>query len=269
MGRLSITFVAAALAGLTWSCVTARAPARPLVSTAEAPHPPLDMRAETCARICGRVDTCATQDARIPQRVSDACAAGCEGLEGSPTPLESRIFDCASLDDCRGFEVCTLAVFQPEASRSCAATCGALGDCRGQASPACVRDCETHRASKGSPTLPPARPCSATSTCDALEGCMVRWRGADNARTRIASPPAEPAAPSACHELCTRSVLCAGEAAQLAATEAARVVALMDQGLVSCVLDCEANVGDDAEKSVRACARAATCEAFKECANRF
>jgi hypothetical protein len=98
---------------------------------------------------------------------------------------------------------------------------------------------------------------------------MVRWRGFDDARTQVASPSAMPEAPSACHELCTRSVRCAGEAAQLAATEAARVVALMDQGLVSCVLDCEANVGDDAEESVRSCAHAATCEAFKECANRF
>ena len=72
-----------------------------------------------------------------------------------------------------------------------------------------------------------------------------------------------------CRELCTRSVRCAGEAAELAAPETARVIALMDQGLVSCVLDCEANAGGEKTEEVRACARSPSCEKFGECVHQF
>ena len=274
MRRFAIALLAAALAGVTWSCVTAS----PVAEGRDASSPNdresasvLDpnRRRRTCDTICATADRCAQQDAPAPRRILDACEAGCAELRGRPTPLEARVFDCASLDDCTGFQACALAVFQPEAGRSCAASCRALADCRGQASASCLRDCETHRADRGAATLPPARPCSAQSTCDALERCMVTWTHGAEARTVMAAPSVASPHPSACRELCTRSVRCAGEAAELAATETARVIALMDQGLVSCVLDCEANAGGEKTAELRACARSPSCEKFGECVHQF
>lgn len=272
--RFVIALVSAALAGGTWSCVTAKSARAP--GTAFAPNAGefastrgADLRTDTCDTICAAANRCSTPDASVPKRITDACATGCGDLRGHPTPLEARVLDCASLQDCTGFQACTLAVFQPEQARSCAATCQAIADCRGRASGSCLRDCEGHKTEDSRAMLPQTRPCSLEDTCDALERCMVSWTNPSDARTLTAKPSHVNPVTSACHQLCRRSVECAGEAAQLAGAETARVVEMMDQGLVSCVLDCEANVDGEVVEAVRACASGPTCEMFGQCVRQF
>lgn len=229
-------------------------------------------RANACRTICARATSCDDAPGRtpdreatgtIPDRILNTCARGCENVDGPITALERRTVDCAAIDGCEGFAACTAAIFDPSRQdRACRAICREVSVCLGDTPRACVQRC---RAS------PEPTPCTSAESCAALIQCQASWGAPEGDRTTLqAASPSSASTVTArevCAGMCRREVLCEARANDLSRSESLALLDAMDQGLVSCELDCVAFVKRTRPDPVLSCVQQSTCDDFQACVN--